>query len=720
MNLKQKGLTLTRGYFGIREKYSLLAIFIVLVAVFFIFVVIAQFEKQIDYLTESAEKLTVASLYDQANKEARFLVVTVARSLAGPLSSGGLGEAKELLGTIVQQRDVLYAYLFDPQGKVIASGRADSALLGQPLSDEVTRKALSADSEVFLLRHGDILDAAAPIYIGDKKIGGLRVGFSNRRVKLEILRERKIIAAVIQKTTRNTLIFPVMISVTLVLLGIFFSSRVTALFVRPILKLAQSAREIGKGNLALKVEIKSKDELEELAQSFNQMAAGLAKHEQELHLLHNSAKVLTKNLELDVLISGALNTIREIIKASKGSIMLLKDGYLVVEGVFGWKPGEVVRKRSFSVGEGIAGLAAERKESILANDVNNSPLFVREGQKVWRGCQNLLCVPLIHEDQLKGVINIQDKLDGSPFSKTDLEYAEIIASSIAISLSNIELVQEKIEKTRMEVELKTAEAVQEALLPREDPSDERIEFTSFFDHANETGGDWFGYVADKDTDSLTILIGDVSGHGASAALVTAAVNSFIKTVLILREKLASGGAQGDSAISMKKELDRLCAPASLLRLLNRIVLQIGQRQLVMSLFVSSLDLRSLELRFANAGHNQPYLWRQASSGTAADNSGLSVLRASGPRLGDIEAPDFEEKTTGLKKNDFIFWFTDGLIECENAQQEEFGEKRLEDILKLSASLSAAQIKEKVVQAAYNFFAKVPIKDDIAFIVARIK
>ncbi|MCX5713727.1 MAG: GAF domain-containing protein, partial [Candidatus Omnitrophica bacterium] len=605
---RNKSRPLARGYFGIREKYSLLTVFIVSVASFFILIVITQFQKQIDYLTESAEKLTVASLYEQANKEAKALTVTLAKSLSGPISNGELTQINELLSTVTQQRDVVYVYLFDSQGKVIDDGRSDSILIGKSLEDEVTKKTLSG-TDVFLLRHGDILDAAVPIYIGKKIIGGLRIGFSNKRVNSDILREREIISSVIQKTTRNTLIFPIMISITLVLLGVFFSSRIVALLVKPILKLTDSAREIGKGNLSLKVDIKSGDELEELAHSFNQMAAGLAKHEQELDVLHNSAKVLTKNLELDVLISGGLNTIREIIKASKGSIMLIKDGYLVVEGVFGWKPGEVVRKRSFTIGEGIAGLAAQRKESILVNDVNNSPLFVREGQKVWRGCQNLLCIPMIHENQLKGVINIQDKLDGAPFTKTDLEYAEIIASSMAISLSNIELVQEKIEKTRMEVELKTAEAVQKTLLPKEDPSNEKIEFSSFFDPANETGGDWFGYVTDKYANKLTIFIGDVSGHGASAALITAAVNSFVKTVMILKEKFIEKGSGSDSVISMREELDRLFEPANLLRLLNRIVLEIGQRQLLMSFFVCSLDLKSMELRFANAGHNQPYLYR---------------------------------------------------------------------------------------------------------------
>ncbi|MCX5697678.1 MAG: SpoIIE family protein phosphatase [Candidatus Omnitrophica bacterium] len=717
-----KSRTPIKGYFGIREKYSLLTIFIVLVASFFIFIVITQFRRQIDYLTESAEKLTVASLYGQANKEAKSLVVTLAKSLAGPISSGELAQINELLRTVTQQRDVVYAYLFDAKGKVIDDGKTDSVLVGHAMEDDLTKRTLSS-TDVLISRHGDILDAAMPIYIGNKMIGGLRVGFSNKRVKSDILREREIISSVIQKTSNNTLIFPIMISVTLALLGVFFSSRVTALLVKPILRLAESAREIGKGNPSLKVDIKSGDEMEELAHSFNQMAASLAKHEEELSVLHDSAKALTKNLELDVLINGGLNTIREIIKVSKGSIMLIKDGYLVVEGVFGWKPGEVVRKRSFTIGEGIAGLAAQRRASIMVNDVNNSPLFVREGQKVWRGCQNLLCIPMIHENQLKGVINIQDKLDGTPFSKTDLEYAEIIASSMAISLSNIELVQEKITKTRMEVELKTAEAVQKTLLPREDPSDDRIEFASFFDHANETGGDWFGYVADKERDRLAILIGDVSGHGASAALVTAAVNSFIKTLMILKEQLSKNGAQGNSAVSMRQELDRLCEPGNLLRLLNRIVLEIGQGQLVMSFFACYLDLRLMELHFANAGHNQPYLLRQEPSGADAasgDKLKLTILKASGPRLGDIEAPEFEEATIGLKKNDCIFWFTDGLVECENSEQEEFGDRRLEEVLKMSGSLSASQVKDSVVAAAYKFFDKFPIRDDIAFIVARIR
>ena len=89
---------------------------------------------------------------------------------------------------------------------------------------------------------------------------------------------------------------------------------------------------------------------------------------------------------------------------------------------------------------------------------------------------------------------------------------------------------------RMEEELKTAAAVQNSLFPDEIPQSETYQLASFFESASETGGDWYGFIT-RAKDSLFILIGDVTGHGTPAALVTATASA---TCRMLEDRYAQG------------------------------------------------------------------------------------------------------------------------------------------------------------------------------------
>jgi len=653
----------------------------------------------------SVEELSGQALYEQMEKKAKIVIMALSKNLVNPFYFMDIEAINDLFSTVRAQDDVSYVYLFNASGNIITDGTDSNPLLNKILPDDVSKKTVSTE-KLLLQRKEDILDATMPIYMHGERLGGVRVGFYLKKIQSEIQNEKEAIAGLTEQGTRRTLVTSIVMSLILIILGMLFALRVANLLVKPILKLMQTSRKIGRGDLTVKVDIKSGDEIEELANSFNQMTTNLKSHRDSLESLHNSAKVLTGNIQAESLFDNTLESIKDIFGASKASIMLIEENSLVTRKTLGWKQGEVPRGKAFAIGEGIAGHVAETRKSLLANDVNTNPLFEREGSRVWRGCKNLLCVPLFHEDNLRGVINIQDKLDGKPFTETDLEYAEIIASSVAIALTNIELVEEEIEKTRMEQELKTAETVQKTLIPRTDPKLETVELASFFDPATETGGDWFGYIEDKKKQKLLILIGDVSGHGVPAALVTAAVNSFIKTIDIMKNKALRGTLR----------------PANILALLNKIILDIGNHKLVMTFQAAMLDLKTKLLTFANAGHNQPYIYRKTLTNqdpVGARRKNLSSLKASGIPLGDEDVVKFQEEKIQLVKDDIIVYFTDGIVECLNDKGEEFGERRLAKVLEQKASSNAREIKSAVISEAYKFYGSTPRKDDVALVVSKI-
>jgi len=273
----------------IRTKYSIQILFIIfLVTILLTFSGLIRFRKGMKMVSVSVEQLTDEALYEQMETKAEVVITTLARDLIDPVYYLDIETITDLFTTIRDQKDTIYVYLYDVDGKIISDGTEETPLLHKVLTDEVSKKAVA--SEKFLLqRKGDILDASMPIYIEDEKLGGARIGFSLEKIKADILRQKKAIGSITEKNIKSTLLASMVISGILILLGIIFALKIAQMLVQPILKLIDVTRKVGKGDLTAKVEIKSGDELEEMANSFNQMT-------EDLYNLHQEEKEMTKKI----------------------------------------------------------------------------------------------------------------------------------------------------------------------------------------------------------------------------------------------------------------------------------------------------------------------------------------------------------------------------------------------------------------------------------------
>lgn len=273
----------------IRTKYSILILFIIfLVSILLTFFSLIRFRKGMKMVSVSVEQLTDEALYEQMERKAEVVITTLARDLIDPVYYLDIETITDSFTTIRAQRDTVYVYLYDVDGKIISDGTEETPLLHKVLTDKVSRKAVA--SEKFLLqRKEDILDASMPIYIENEKLGGVRIGFSLEKIKADILRQKKAVTSITEKNMKSTLVTSMVISGILILLGIIFALKIAQLLVQPILKLINATRKVGKGDLTAKVEIKSGDELEEMANSFNQMT-------EDLYNLHQEEKEMAKRI----------------------------------------------------------------------------------------------------------------------------------------------------------------------------------------------------------------------------------------------------------------------------------------------------------------------------------------------------------------------------------------------------------------------------------------
>ena len=247
-------------------------------------------------------------------------------------------------------------------------------------------------------------------------------------------------------------------------------------------------------------------------------------------------------------------------------------------------------------------------------------------------------------------------------------------------------------KERMESELSIGRDIQMGMVPKLiPPFTDRNEFDLFatLKPAKEVGGDLFDFFF-IDNDNLCFLIGDVSGKGVPAALFMAVTKTLIKGIAM-----------------------QINDPAEILRRVNDEAVQNNESCMFVTAFLAVLNIKTGEIKFANAGHNPPLI--------ARDNKNISFLQVdSGCALGVVENLDFISEKLVLRHGDLILLYTDGVTEAFNNNGEEFSEDRLKNEFVSIANLPAEQIVSEVIGKVSLFSNGIPQSDDITVLALRYK
>ena len=253
-----------------------------------------------------------------------------------------------------------------------------------------------------------------------------------------------------------------------------------------------------------------------------------------------------------------------------------------------------------------------------------------------------LIVPMIYKNQTSGFIFLGDKLDQSPFSKTNLSFLSTLANMVIISLENSSLIQEMIEKKRMEEELNFAKTIQRQLLPAEMPDIPAYDIHGLNIPSRQVGGDYFDIIPLRE-DEYLFTVADVSGKGMPAALLMSNLQAALHSLSGEQYSLNQATAKLNNLIHRNTTIEKY-----------------------ITFFVLILNIRSGVYSFVNAGHNPPYLFREKDPVLPLEEGGII--------LGMM--PDVPYKTGNgqIKPGECIVMFTDGVTEAANAEEEEFAEE----------------------------------------------
>ncbi len=246
------------------------------------------------------------------------------------------------------------------------------------------------------------------------------------------------------------------------------------------------------------------------------------------------------------------------------------------------------------------------------------------------------------------------------------------------------------ERERMRRSLSLAREVQQSLLPKTAPTVPNLDIAGKIIYCDETGGDFFDYILlnhDKKP-LLGTVIGDVSGHGISAALLMSSILSLLRARIILP------GGPGDIARHLNEQIVRDTE-------------ETGQ---FATLFYLEIQPESRALSWVRAGHDPAYLYR-----TAIDS--VETLEAHGSALGIETDSDYTAVSGQAEPGDIIIMTTDGIFETRGSA-EMYGRRRFLDVVRENHRLDAAGIRDAVFSSVNEFRGRSPQEDDVTLVVIK--
>lgn len=294
-----------------------------------------------------------------------------------------------------------------------------------------------------------------------------------------------------------------------------------------------------------------------------------------------------------------------------------------------------------------------------------------------------IVVPVFHKSQPLAYVligDLEDKVEVSPAIK-HLPFVQTLTSIIVVAIENKKLAKENIRQAAMKRELELASEMQSLLFPSKLPNDSKLDTAAFYLPHQEVGGDYYDFIWLNENE-CAFCVADVSGKGVAAALL---MSNFQANLRIL--------------------FNHTTSLTDLVRELNTKVMASAKGEKFITLFIAKYNLVTHTLTYVNAAHNPPLL----STGNS-----ISTLKIGCTGLGMFdEITKIKEGIVNITPGTTIVCYTDGLVELENDNSEDFGMESLRDIIKNNPTLDMKSLNKLIMETIITYKQSKPYVDDIA-------
>jgi sigma-B regulation protein RsbU (phosphoserine phosphatase) len=412
--------------------------------------------------------------------------------------------------------------------------------------------------------------------------------------------------------------------------------------------------------------------------------ARVSRQAQTLTVLNEISIELTSILDLDPLMERVGQLLRRLIDYQMFTIMLLDPKGETLITRYAWRFGySHAPLRRIPITSGLVGASVREWRVINVPDVRKDPRYLSMNPET----RSEMIVPLFHKGRIIGVLDLEHTRT-SFFNEEHERMLTTLAAQIAIAIENARLYQAVMRQERqLERDINMAREVQLRLLPESAPEHIHADMAVRFLPARTIGGDLYDFL-EYGPSQTAIVLGDVSGKAAPAALFAALVSGI-----------------------MRSAAQQRLQPAAMLAMLNDALQERRlESQYVTMLYVLWND-ESQTLQLANSGAVQPMFCRAGGS---------HPIRAEGFPLGMFPNVTYDEFSVATEPGDAFVFVSDGILDAENEHDEMYGEDRLSAMLCAQREQSAAQIAEAILADVARFQAGHDRFDDETIIVLKVR
>jgi phosphoserine phosphatase RsbU/P len=403
-----------------------------------------------------------------------------------------------------------------------------------------------------------------------------------------------------------------------------------------------------------------------------------------LVLLNEIARELTSILNVDELLKRIAELLSRLIDYQMFSILLLDATGEKLQHRFSQRFLENIQlKHEIPLGRGVVGYAAQHKEAVLVPDVNKDPRYVKANPET----RSELAVPLVYKDKVIGVLDLEHTRRGF-FTDDHKRTVTTLAAQVAIAIENAQLYEQIArQEKRLERDLAMARQLQFRLLPPTLPKLSHLDIAAKFVPARAIGGDLYDFVS-YSMSRTAIVIGDVSGKGAPAAIYAALVSGILRS----HAPIEPGPAEMLSAVNFS----------------------LGERRIdgqFVSLIYAVWDDRNRTLQVANSGLPRPIYCHDGK---------IEIIEATGLPLGLFDDADYDELSFRAKPGDMFVFFSDGILDASNKAEELFGRERVGELVAANPNASAEEIVKLIFKAVAEHASGEEAFDDQTVVAIRVK
>lgn len=405
--------------------------------------------------------------------------------------------------------------------------------------------------------------------------------------------------------------------------------------------------------------------------------------EKRLETIINVTRALSKTVGLDQIFSTVLDCLFQLfLQVDRGFFVMVDGGQLVPQSVKLRNPhdDELIR-----VSRTIVKYVLDRKQAVISSDAGTDNRFDMSQSVADFRIRSLMCVPLVDSDgNAMGVIQLDTLRRTTGFNDQDLEVLSVVALQASLAIENERLHQSAQAERDMRRDLELAHDVQHGFLPQNRPMLPGYTFYDYYRPAQQVGGDYYDYIILKDG-RVAVIVADVVGHGVAAALLMAKLSAESRFALATESDLVRAMSHLNSSI-LGLDLDRF-----------------------ITLCLAMIDPATDSVTIINAGHVRPII-RRADGTLLEPETNHSSLP-----VGIMKDVAYNPFQTQLKSGDCVLMFTDGVNECFNERQEQFGVQRIKAILQELKTESIGELGAHIVREVKRFIGPAQQNDDICLV-----